>query len=72
VDPLKGAEILSHRLGSAGAEDRTELSGQEAVSNEAPPLFHWLGVEPTGSSVELPELVQERPRARRRILPRRA
>lgn len=47
MDPIKGAEMLWKRVGSAASE-RVEPVPSKLVPEDALPLFHWLGVEPTG------------------------
>src|SRR5437868_9782815 len=52
MDPLKGAEMLRHRLGKEGVERRQAATAAVAVPQSAPPLFHWLGVQPADAPEE--------------------
>src|SRR6478672_10392769 len=59
MDPLKGAEMLSDRLGASAAEESARSTAVVRVSPQALPLFHWLGVEPADSSVAGPAPSEE-------------
>ena len=72
MDPLKGAEMLSGRLGLSAAEDSAGSTAAVRVSPQALPLFHWLGVEPPVSPVERAEPTEERSPGRRRRFGRRS
>jgi len=71
MDPLKGAEMLSDRLGADPARDDPASTVAVRVPQHAPPLFHWLGIEPSDSPVERGAPGEERSEARRRFLGRR-
>ena len=72
MDPLKGAEMLSARLGVNPAEDDGASTAAVRVPQQAPPLFHWLGVEPSGYPAQGGVPTEERSEARRRLFGRRS
>jgi hypothetical protein len=71
MDPLKGAVMLSDRLGASVTEDSARSTAAVRVSPQALPLFHWLGVEPSDSPVARSVPSEEAASARRRLFGRR-
>jgi hypothetical protein len=59
MDPLKGAEMLSERLGASATAKKGRSTTVVRVSPQALPLFHWLGVEPADSSMPRPAPSEE-------------
>jgi hypothetical protein len=71
MDPLKGAEMLSDRLGASVTDKGARATAAVHVSPQALPLFHWLGVEPLDSPVACPAPTEKPNAARRRRFGRR-
>jgi hypothetical protein len=61
-----GAKALQRRLGANRSPDQQTLPA--AVSQAAPPLYHWFGVEPTSlerwTTAEVEPSVSDPPRVR--------
>jgi hypothetical protein len=51
---IKGAKALKERLGSNGTDEAPSVSTDADVSEDAPPVYQWLGV-----SQEVPETQPE-------------
>jgi hypothetical protein len=43
---IAGAKALKKRLGSKAAEKRVEPTPAGDISEDAPPVYHWTGVQP--------------------------
>ena len=47
---INGAKVLKKRLGPNGQIDPQRARGDADVSEDAPPVYQWLGVTPPTSS----------------------
>jgi hypothetical protein len=43
---IAGAKALKKRLGSKAAEEQVEPAPAGDISEDAPPVYHWTGVNP--------------------------
>ena len=59
---VNGAKALKERLAKNGAEEAPPASTSEEVSEHAPPVYHWLGVN--RKEPEVPVVDEDDPPAR--------